>query len=119
MQLNIQILVAVVLIGILCFIIQKIRKRNLEIRYALSWLGVIIVLLFFDIFPQTMEWLANIFGIQIPANGLFTMGFCFFILIVLSSTIAISKLSNKNKVLIQEVALLKRRLSLLEDEIKK
>jgi len=115
MQFRIQILVAIGLLILLVYIIKMIRKRDLEVRYALSWMGVIVILLIFTIFPQLMGMLSRLFGIAVPANWLFILGFCFFILLVLALTIALSKLSTKNKILIQEIALLKRRVEQLEE----
>lgn len=114
MQLEIQIIVAVGLLVLLFYIIRMIRKRDLEVKYALSWMGAIVVLLIFDAFPPIMGMLAGLLGIEVPSNWLFILGFCFFILLVLSLTIALSKLSNKNKDLIQEIALLKQRVEILE-----
>lgn len=116
MQLEIQILVAAGLLLLMFYIIRMIRKRDLEVKYALSWMGVIVALLVFDAFPPIMEILAGLVGIAVPSNWLFILGFCFFILLVLSLTIALSKLSNKNKDLIQEIALLKRRVEILEKD---
>ena len=114
MQLKIQVIIAVALLLLFGYIIRMIQKRSLEVKYALSWMGAIVALLIFDVFPPIMNWLASLFGIAVPSNWLFILGFCFFIVLVLALTIALSKLSNKNKELIQEVALLKRRVELLE-----
>lgn len=114
MQLEIQLIVAIGLVLLLFYIIRMIRKRDLEVKYALSWIGAIVVLLIFDAFPPIMGTLAAILGIEIPSNWLFILGFCFFILLALSMTISLSKLSNKSKDLIQEIALLKKRIEQLE-----
>lgn len=117
MSWKIQLLVVIVLLMILLYIIKKIRKRELEIRYALSWIAALVSLLIFTIFPQFMGFLASLFGVVTPSNWLFIIGFSFFVLLVLSLTIALSKLSDKNKVLVQEIALLKKRIETLEKNL--
>ena len=105
MSLKIQIVVAAVIILALCLIINMIRKKALELKYTLIWLGVGIAVLILDIFPGIMEWLAALLGIQLPANMLFFFGFCFALMIIFSLTIAVSRMSIRISELAQEVAL--------------
>ena len=105
MSLKIQIVVAAVIILALCLIINMIRKKALELKYTLIWLGVGIAVLILDIFPGIMEWLAALLGIQLPANMSFFFGFCFALMIIFSLTIAVSRMSIRISELAQEVAL--------------
>ena len=65
MNLRIQIIIAIVIIIALIVIINMIRKKALELRYALTWLGVGAVVLVLDVFPEIMGWLARIMGITL------------------------------------------------------
>lgn len=116
MQIRLQIICAAVLLFILAGVVLAIRKKRLEIRYSLSWILVIAVLLAIDCFPQSIEYLADLLGIQLPSNMLFLVGFAFFMIIVFGLTTAVSRLSIKNKTLVQEIAILKKRVEDLEKE---
>ena len=72
-----QIIIAIFIIIALYIIVNMIRKRQLELKYALAWLMVGIGILVLDIFPNSMIWLADVLGIAQPINMLFFVGFCF------------------------------------------
>ncbi len=117
MHFRLQILIAVILVLLLLYIVQKIKSRKLEIKYALTWFAAIALLLLFDLCPFFMEWLADVSGVATPSNWLFAIGFAFFVFIVLSITLVISKLVMENNTLIQEVGILKRRVEILENRL--
>lgn len=108
MNIRIQIIVAVFILGALTIIINMIRKKALELRYALAWLAVGVGVLVLDVFPVLMERVSKILGIASPVNMLFFFGFCFSLIIIFVLTIAISRMSIRIKELAQEVALLKK-----------
>ena len=68
-----QIIIAIFIIIALYIIVNMIRKRQLELKYALAWLMVGIGILVLDIFPNSMIWLADVLGIAQPINMLFFM----------------------------------------------
>lgn len=105
MNIKTQIMVAIVVIFALSMIINMIRKKSLELRYALSWLGVGGGILILDFFPGVIEKLANIVGIETPMNMLFFLGFCFSLGILYTLTIAMSRMSIRMKKMAQELAL--------------
>lgn len=116
MNLRIQIIIAIVIIIALFVIVNMIRKKALELRYALTWLGVGAIVLVLDVFPGIMGWLAKIMGITLPSNMLFFLGFCFSLAIIFGLTIAVSRMSIRLKNLTQEMALYMKRE---EDRIRK
>lgn len=109
MNIKTQIIVAVVIVFALSMIINMIRKKSLELRYALSWLGVGAGILILDFFPGLIEKLANIMGIETPMNLMFFLGFCFSLGILFSLTIAVSRMSVRMKKMVQELALYQRK----------
>ena len=52
MNIKIQIVVAVIVIFALSWIINMVKQRKLELRYAMAWLGVGIGTLVLDCFPD-------------------------------------------------------------------
>lgn len=109
MSVKIQIIIAVLIICALIVIIDMIRKKRLELSYALSWLLVGIGVLILDIFPQLIKTISEKIGIVSPVNMLFFFGFCFSLIIIFVLTIAVSKLSIKIKQLAQQIAIYEKR----------
>lgn len=105
MNIRIQIIIGVIVIFALCIIMNMIREKKLELRYALAWLGVGIAILVLDCFPQVITWLAIKVGIASPINMLFFLGFCFSLVIIFILTVAVSRSSIRIKQLAQELAL--------------
>ena len=111
MNIRVQIVVGVIVILAFCVIINMIREKKLELRYALTWLGVGIAILILDCFPQVITWLATKSGVASPINMLFFLGFCFALVIIFVLTIAVSKMSNRVKQLAQEIALYEKEMN--------
>lgn len=109
MSVKIQIIIAVLIICALIVIIDMIRKKRLELSYALSWLLVGIGVLILDIFPQLIKTISEKTGIVSPVNMLFFFGFCFSLIIIFVLTIAVSKLSIKIKQLAQQIAIYEKK----------
>ena len=109
MNVRIQIIVAIGLVLALCVIINMIRKKALELRYALAWLLVGFGTLILDLFPGVMMELAKFMGIEVPSNMLFFLGFCFALIIIFVLTIAVSRMSIRIKNLTQAMALYEKR----------
>lgn len=103
-----QVLVVMVAIIALLYIMQLIRKKKMELKYALLWIVLLICILIMGIFPQLINVLANFFGVQTPVNILFFVGFCFSLLIIFSLSTALSRNSEKIKKIAQELALLQK-----------
>ena len=119
MTVKVRLLLVIGLVCVLVMIINMVRKRQLELKYVLGWLGCDFVLLLFAIFPGLMVGLSNFLGIYAPVNMIFFLGFCFSLLIIFSLTVALSRLSNSVRTLDQMVALNEKRLQDLEQELKK
>lgn len=109
MNIRIQVIVAVFIVMALVIIVNMIRKKSLELRYALAWLIVGIGILLLDLFPIMIEWLSDIMGIFSPINMLFFLGFVFSLCIIFVLTVAVSRMSLRIKELAQELALLKKK----------
>lgn len=109
MSVKIQIIIAVLIICALIVIIDMIRKKRLELSYALSWLLVGIGVLILDIFPQLIKTISEKIVIVSPVNMLFFFGFCFSLIIIFVLTIAVSKLSIKIKQLAQQIAIYEKK----------
>ena len=109
MNIRAQIIIAVLILVAMVAIVNMIRKKALELRYALAWILTGIGILILDIFPGIMDWISDFMGIASPMNMLFFLGFCFMLVIIFGLTAAVSKMSVQIKQLSQELALHEKR----------
>lgn len=119
MTLKLQIVIGLAILVVFAVLINMIRRRSLELKYAMSWLLVLAALFVFDCAPRLLIVVSNFLGIYAPVNMIFFLGFCFSLLIIFSLTVALSRLSNSVRTLDQIVALNEKRLEELEEELKK
>ncbi len=108
MNIRIQIIIATGVLLALAIIINMIRSKRLELRYALAWLLVGVSVLVLDCFPNLIAWISRQIGIASPVNMLFFFGFCFSLVIIFTLTMAMSRMSIRIKQLAQELALYKK-----------
>ena len=101
MSVRLQIIIAVIIVIALCVIVNMIRIKRLELRYALAWLIVGVGTLILDCFPDLMTWIARKLGIASPVNILFFLGFCFALVIIFILTESVSRTSIRMKQLAQ------------------
>lgn len=106
MTLKIQLVIGLFLVVSFVCIVNMIRKKSLELRYALLWLSIVTALLILDIFPQIMDSMSKVLGISSPVNMIFFMGFCFSLAVIFILTVAVARMSEKIRMLTQAIAIL-------------
>ena len=116
MNIRTQIFVIVIAVIALVLLVNMIRRRTLELRYALLWLVMGVGVLIFACFPGLTKYLAGLLGIGTPINMLFFAGFCFALAIIFSLTVALSRMANQVKTLTQEMALLEQEMAELQEK---
>lgn len=102
---KLQIISAVILVTALLFIVNMIRKRTLELKYALAWILVLVLVLIVDLVPAILNVISYFFGIATPVNTLFLLAFCFSIVLIFILTVTVSRLSDRIRQLSQALAL--------------
>ena len=68
MTLKLQIVIAIAILAILAVLVNMIRKRSLELKYALVWMMVLAALLIFDCAPVLLNIVSNFLGIYAPTS---------------------------------------------------
>ncbi|MDB5801176.1 MAG: hypothetical protein JWL63_2115 [Rhodocyclales bacterium] len=109
---RVQIIAATGSAGLLFVIIRLIQKRRLREEYALLWIAVSILFAVISFFTPLLEMLAKLAGIIYAPSALLLFLCIGIILILIHYSIVISRLSDQNKKLIQDLALLKNRLGI-------
>ena len=80
----------ILLVGILLYIlliIYLMKKGRMSLKYSLVWFLTGLVLLLCAIFPQAIGYVAKLLGIYSEVNGVFFVGVCFILLIILSYSV--------------------------------
>lgn len=113
---TVSIVAAVASILLLAVILELIRSRRLQERYALLWLFTAIVLLALSLWRGGLNTIAGWVGVETyPPAVLFAIAGLFILAVLLHYSTVISRLAEQNKVLAQRLALLEGRLGKDED----
>jgi len=113
--LRVSIVAAIAAVILLLVILELIRSRRLQERYALLWLLTGIVILVLAAWRGALSRLADLVGIAYPPSALFVLASFFVMVLLLHYSTVISKLSDQNRILAQRLAILEHSLR-AEDE---
>jgi hypothetical protein len=116
---RIQVFAIVGSVLFLVFIIELIRKRKIKEEYGLLWIVFGVVFIVIAVWNKGLEvisWLLGIF--YAPAAFLLILIMAIF-LILIQYSVVISSLNEKNKILAQELGILKMQLKELTDRLSK
>ena len=95
MTVKLQIIVGICLFLALTVIVYMIKKRSLDLKYALSWLLALVFVLVLDLFPVLLTKLSMALGVWAPVNMIFFLGFCFSLLIIFTLTVMLSRMAER------------------------
>lgn len=94
-------------IGLLIFIFELIRRKKIREQYSLLWLFFSIIFVVLSIWRKGLDAFARIIGIDYAPSALFLILVIAIFLILIQFSVIISKLTEENKKLSQEIGLLK------------
>jgi hypothetical protein len=95
---------------LLAIILELIRSRRLQERYAILWLVTGTVMFVLAIWRGGLAKIADLAGIAYPPSALFVLVSLFILAVLLHYSTVISGLSDQSKILAQRLALLEREL---------
>ncbi|MBI5587869.1 MAG: DUF2304 domain-containing protein [Deltaproteobacteria bacterium] len=98
---------SVVLFGL---IINFIRLGILKEKYSVLWIACSLAILVLSVKKEILDYIAAFLGVAYPPSLLFLVAFMFVLLIILHFSVVISIFHEKNKILAQEITLLKNAL---------
>ena len=107
---RIQIVAVIVSLVMMGFIFELIRRKKLREKYSLIWFGAGIVMIVFSIWRDLLDKVAVLLGVAYAPALLFLVAMFFGMVLMIHFSIVISELTEKNKTLAQEIALLKAEL---------
>ncbi|MBT3209788.1 MAG: DUF2304 domain-containing protein [Bacteroidetes bacterium] len=94
-----------------------IRKKRIKEEFSLLWLFFGVVFIVFSVWRSGLDFVAGIVGISYPPAAMFMLFMLAFFLILIEFSVIISRLSDRNKNLTQEVGLLKMELKSIKSKI--
>jgi hypothetical protein len=99
----------------LAFMFELLRRRLLREKFAVLWISVSVVVIFFSAFPRLLYRLANLVGIATPLNLVFFMALLVLLVVSVQLSAEISSLEHEAQTLAEECALLRNRIERFED----
>ena len=104
---KVQIVAIIASVLIIVLIIELIRRKKIREEYSLLWLFTGIIVLVFSLWREGLHIISDLIGIAYPPTTLvlILVGGIFSVLVHFS--MVISKLTEKNKSLVQELGLLR------------
>ena len=108
--------VFVILLGIAvaAFVINQVRRRKIKEQYALLWIMTAVLFVLIPLLIDVVNAISYALGILYPPAFIFMIALICVILLLFQFSMSISRFSEQLKVLIQDIALLTRRVEELE-----
>jgi hypothetical protein len=100
--------------ALLISVLELVRRRRLREQYSILWLLTSLVVLVLASNRTLLDLLARSMKIAYPPSALFVIGFGFLLLITLHFSTVISRLTQENESLAQEMAILRQQIRELE-----
>jgi len=104
---RIQIVAIAVSILLMIVIFELIRRKKLREKYSLIWFSASLVMILFSLWRDLLDRVALLLGVAYAPALLFLVAMFFGMILLIHFSIVISELTEKNKTLAQEIALLK------------
>lgn len=105
------------MIAVICYfviILLLLKRKALELKYTLLWLFAGVVMGVILVFPEVLLTVIHMLGIETYMNGLFALCIGFILCILMAVTSIVSRQLKKINRLIQENAILEKRIRELE-----
>jgi hypothetical protein len=114
MDLRAKIFVIVLSLTMLAFVINLVRRKYLKENYAIFWVVTCLVIGILPLLINYLDKIANTVGIYYPPAFLYLIATILIFLLILHFSVIVSKLSEQNKSLIQDVGILTKRINEIE-----
>ena len=108
-------LAVAVTLALLFLVFELVRRKRLSERYAILWLLAAATLFVLAAWKGLLTSLSHDVGISYPPSALFAVAIGLIAMILLHFSLAVSRMSDQNKILAQRLALLSRRVEESED----
>lgn len=105
MSTALRILLLIGAVVMFLYVVKSIRKSRIQMKDALVWMLIAILIAVFGIFPSVPMWIAWVIGIESTANMVFLIFIAILLICIFSLSIRISMLEDKCTTLAGEIAI--------------
>ena len=95
--------------------VDQLRRHRMRERHAVWWFAAGFLALAGSIFPQSLEWVADLIGIQLPVNLVFFASIAILFLVSLQHSAELTALESKTRALAEHIALLEMHIGNAEN----
>lgn len=110
MPLKLKLVIIFLSIIFLIYIYYSIKKKNISVKYSLSWMTACFLVIIIALIPDYLIKIANLFGIEKLSNMMFLFAFIILFFIVYTLTLIVSKQKQQIIILTQELGILKNKI---------
>lgn len=103
--------------GIIIYLFEKIRKQKYIVKFSIPWFFTFITIIILAIFPNLIEKIAFILGIKEPMNAIFFIAIGILVNNIIKLSFLMSESKKQSIRMAQEIALLKKGVIGVNDEI--
>ena len=114
--LTLRIAIIIVCIVFLAAVSRQVAHGKLLLKYSLLWMTLAVASIVAALFPDPLFTISNALGFEAPSNFIFFTALFFLLAICLSLSIIVSKQATRIKNLVQQEALIEKRLEALESK---
>jgi len=111
------LIAAVAAIIIFVFVLDLLRRGVLKEKYAVLWLFIAGVGLFFAVFPGLLDWLGTRLGVGAPVNLLFFVLGVVLVLVSVQLSYELSRHEARIRRLAEEIALLRQQMDRFDRDV--
>ena len=115
-MLRIQIIIIIASVAFLFLVFRMVVKGRLREEYSIIWLLFTGMLVVFSFWEKGLLLVTNLVGIYLPTNLVFTVSIFIALVYLLHLSVVASKLQKQNKLLAQEMALMKIEIERLKEK---
>ena len=104
-------------VGIIIYLLEKIRKQKYIVKFSIPWFFTFITIIILAIFPNLIDKIAFILGIKEPMNAIFFIAIGILVNNIIKLSFSMSESKKQSIRMAQEIALLKKGAIGVSDEI--
>jgi hypothetical protein len=106
----INVLIILVAVLVAATVVYYVRRWRLKEQYSLLWLVLAVTMVVLAAAPELVEWFAGKLDVYYAPSILFFLGLAFVAVMLFHYSLEISRLTDQNRQLAQELGLLRTRL---------
>ena len=103
-------------LAVLFFMIELLRRRQLQEKYAVLWLAVTVITVPLSFFPHVLDVVARQVGIASGVSLVLFLAFLFLLLVCVHLSWEVSRLEQESRTLAEEIALIRTEREYVDDQ---